>query len=56
MGGKDMIPVAHKCKTVSGIRVKKLDELKAGPHLLAVVVREGILKEVTNELSRSQDT
>lgn len=39
-----MIPVAHKCKTVSGIRVKKLEELKAGPHLLAVVAREGILR------------
>lgn len=50
-----MIPIiTHKCKTVAGTRVRKLRELKAGLHLLVVVVREGLLEEVTSEL-RSQD-
>lgn len=44
----------NKCKTVVGIRLKKLGELKAGPHRLVGVIREGILEEVTSELRRSQ--
>ena len=34
--------------------MKKLGELRAGLHLLVEVVREGILKEVTSKLMRSQ--
>lgn len=39
---------------MSGIRVKKLGKLKAGPDLLFGVVREGFPEEVTSKLKRSQ--
>lgn len=44
-----MTLITHNCKTVAEIRVRKLGELKAGLHLLVVVVREGLLEEVKSE-------
>ena len=49
-----MTLINHICKTVAGIRAKKLGELKAGPEPLVGVVREGFPEEVTSKLKMSQ--